>query len=139
MGMAPKSRPLVVGAVLGALLLTAAACGSIDSRTEVVRLRSANPLTSDLYVRMRGPAGAVNYIAQGLSRGAFSSQAEGVFVPPDVRRQKACSLSHTIDYADASKLQAWRGKKIRITVYGKNSYAATYCNGLQAGSFISGP
>jgi hypothetical protein len=120
-----------------ALVLTAAACGSGGSRTEVVRLRSANALTSDLYVQMRGPAGAVNYIAQGLSRGAFSSQAEGFFVPPDVRRQKACSLSHTIGYLDAPKLQAWRGKKIKITVYGKSSYAAAYCNGLQVGIFES--
>ena len=100
-------------------------------------MRSANALTSDLYVQMRGPAGAVDYIAQGLSRGAFSSQAEGFFVPPDVRRRDACSLSHTIGYLDAPKLQPWRGKKIRITVYGRSSYAATYCNGLQVGIFES--
>ena len=136
--MARASRPFLAAAVLTVLLLTASACGAVDSRTEVLRLRSANPLTSDLYVRMRGPAGAVKYVARGLSRGAFSSQGEGVFVPPDVRRQKACSLSHTIDYADAPTLQAWRGRKIKITVYGKSSYAATYCNGLQAGSFVSG-
>jgi hypothetical protein len=133
--MARASRRSVVEAVLAALLLMAAGCGGIDSRTEVVRLRSANPLTSDLFVRMRGPAGAVNYIAQGLSRGAFSSQAEGVFLPPDVRRYRACSFSHTIDYADAPKLQPWHGREIRITVYGTSGYAATYCNGLQAGIF----
>ena len=137
MGMAPASRPFVVAAVLTALLLLASACGGVDSRTEVVRLRSANPLTSDLYVRMRGPAGAVKYIAQGLSRGAFSSQTEGFFVPPGVRRQKACSLSHTIGYLDAPKLQPWRGRKIKITVYGKNSYAVTYCYGMQVGIFES--
>ena len=137
--MARESKPFVVAAVLAVLLLTAAGCGAIDSRTEVVRLRSANPLTSDLFVRMKGPAGAVNYIAQGLSRGAFSSQAEGVFVPPGVRRHKACSFSHTIEIADGPKLQAWHGLEIKITVYGKSSYAATYCNGLQAGIFVSGP
>ena len=134
--MARASRPLVGAAVLIALLLTASACGT-NGRTEVVRLRSANALTSDLYVQMRGPAGAVNYIAQGLSRGAFSSQDEGFFVPPDVRRQKACSLSHTIGYLDAPSLQPWRDKKIRITVYGRSSYAVTYCNGLQVGIFES--
>ena len=135
--MALTSRLFLVAAVLTALLLLASACGGVDSRTEVVRLRSANPLTSDLYVRMRGPAGAVKYIAQGLSRGAFTSQTEGFFVPPGVRRQKACSLSHTIGYLDAPKLQAWRGRKIKITVYGKSSYAVTYCNGMQVGIFES--
>lgn len=134
--MARASRPFAVTAVLTALLLTASACGA-NGRTEVVRLRSANALTSDLYIRMRGPAGAINYIAQGFSRGAFSSQAEGFFVPPDVRRRDACSLSHTIGYLDAPQLQAWRGKKIKITVYGNGSYAATYCNGLQVGIFQS--
>src|SRR2546423_8853403 len=137
MAMARASRPFLVAAVLTALLILASACGGVDSRTEVVRLRSANPLTSDLYVRMRGPAGAVKYIAQGLSRGAFSSQTEGFFVPRGVRRQKACSLSHTIGYLDAPKLQPWRGRKIRITVYGKSSYAVTYCNGMQVGIFES--
>ena len=135
--MARASRPGAVAALLTALLLTVSACGAVDSRTEVLRLRSANPVTSDLYVRVRGPAGAVNYIAQGLIRGAFSSQAEGFFVPPDVRRQKACSFSHTIGSGDSPKLQAWRGKKMRITVYGRSSYAATYCQGIQAGIFQS--
>jgi len=134
--MARASRPFAVAAALVALLFTASACG-VNSRTEVVRLRSANALTSDLYVRMRGPAGAVNYLAQGLSRGAFSSQAEGSFVPPEVHAREACSLSHTIGYLDAPNLQPWRGKKIRITVYGRSSYAATYCNGLQVGIFES--
>jgi hypothetical protein len=129
--MARVSRPFVVAVVLTALLLTASACGAVDSRTEVVRLRSANPLTSDLYVRMRGPAGAVHYIAQGLIRGAFGSQAEGFFVPPDVRRQKTCSFSHTISSLDSPQLQAWRGRKMKITVYGNSSYAATYCQGIQ--------
>jgi hypothetical protein len=136
--MARASRPFVVAVVLTALLLTVSACGGVDSKTEVLRLRSANPVTSDLYVRVKGPTGAVKYIAQGLIRGAFSRRAEGLFVPPDVRRQEACSFSHTISVFDSRRLQAWRGKKLKITVYGNNSYAATYCRGIHvAGIFLS--
>jgi hypothetical protein len=136
--MARAARPSLLAGVLAALLITASACGSVDSRTEVLRLRSANPLTADLYVQMKGPAGAVDQIAQGLSRGAFSSQAEGSFVPPGARSQKACSFSHTIGSFDSPHLQAWRGKQMKITVYGNSSYAATYCQGIQeAGIFLS--
>lgn len=131
--MVRASRPFAVAAVLTALLLTASACGSVSTKTEVLRLRSANPVTSDLYVRMRGPAGAVNYIAQGLVRGAFSKAAGGFFVPPNLHRQRACSFDHTIDDADSPNLQAWRGRKITIAVYGSSSYAGTYCRGIRAG------
>jgi hypothetical protein len=48
-----------------------------------------------------------------------------------------CSFSHTIDYADAPSLQAWRGKKTTIAVYGDKNYAATYCRGL-GNAFLSG-
>jgi hypothetical protein len=136
--MARASNPSFVAALLIALLLTASGCGGVDSRTEVLRLRSANPLTSDLYVQMRGPAGAVQQIAQGLVRGAFSSEAEGSFVPPGARTHRACSFSHTIGSFDSPHLQAWRGKQMKITVYGNSSYAATYCQGIQeAGIFLS--
>ena len=138
--MALASRPFLLAAVLTAILFATSACGGVDSRTEVLHLRSANPLTSDLYVRVRGPAGAVKYIAEGLTRGAFASQAEGFFVPPGVRRQKACSFSHTISSLDARQLQSWRGKKLKVTVYGNRSYAATYCKGIkEVGIFQSPP
>lgn len=138
MGMARVPRLLAVATVLSAVLLTLSACGGVDSKTEVLRLRSANPLTSNLYVRMRGPAGAVNFIAQGLIRGAFSSQAEGFMVPPTVRREKACSFSHTIGSLDSPRLQAYRGRKMEITVYGNSSYAGIYCKGIHiAGIFLS--
>jgi hypothetical protein len=135
--MVRTSRPFTGVAVLAALLLTASACSSESTKTEVLRLRSANPVTSDLYVRMRGPAGAVNYIAQGLIRGAFSKAAGGFFVPPNLHRRKACSFDHTIGYTDSPDLQAWRGKKITIAVYGKSSYAGTYCRGIRAGLYRS--
>jgi hypothetical protein len=142
--MAPESRvptrakwsqTASLAAVLTALLLSVSACGSNGMKTEVLRLRSANPLTSDLYVRMRGPAGAVSVIAKGLTTGGFSKNAEGSFLPPASRQQKACSFSHVIDYADAPNLQQWRGRKMTITVYGNRSYAATYCQGIGVGLY----
>src|SRR5690242_3693048 len=136
--MARGSRPFVVAAVVTALLLMASACGGVDSRTEVLRLKSANPLTSDLYVRVKGPAGAVNFIEQGLVRGALGSKAEGFFVPPTVRRQKACSFSHTISAFDSPQLQPWRGKELKMTVYGNSIYAETYCRGIQAAGIFQG-
>jgi hypothetical protein len=135
--MSLASRRSVAAVVLTALALTTAACASSSTKIEVLRLRSANPLTSDLYVRISGPAGAVNYLAHGLTAGAFSTGAGGSFVPPTVRRRKACSFSHTIGYGDAASLQAWRGRKIRIAVFGNRSYAATYCQGIGP-AFTSG-
>jgi hypothetical protein len=129
-------RIAIQAAVLAALTLAASACGA-STKVEVLRLRSANPLTSDLYVRLRGPAGAVSYISQGLIRGAFSKGGRGFFVPPGGHRRKACSFSHTIGYADSPKLQAWRGKKMRITVYGNSSYAAIYCRGIRSAVYLS--
>ena len=130
-----RRRIANLAAVLMALMLTASGCGGSNDKTEVLRLRSANPLTSDLYVRIRGPAGAVSLIAQGLTTGGFSSNGEGSFVPPDLHQQTACSFSHTIRPADAPNLQAWRGRKMTITVYGNNSYAAIYCQGIRAGIY----
>ena len=131
------SQIAILAALLTGLMLMACACGSNGTRTEVLRLRSANPVTSDLYVRMRGPAGAVSFIAKGLITGGFSKGAEGFFLPPRLRQQKVCSFSHTISYADAPDLQAWRGRKMTITVYGNSSYAATYCRGIRAGIYES--
>ena len=129
------SQIVSLAVLLTGLMFVACACGSNGTKTEVLRLRSANPLTTDLYVRMRGPAGAVSFIAKGLITGGFSKDAEGFFLPPRLRQQKVCSFSHTIGYADAPNLQAWRGRKMTITVYGNSSYAATYCQGIRAGIY----
>jgi hypothetical protein len=125
------SKLASLAALLSTLMLTASACGSSGTKTEVLRLRSANPVTSDLYVRMKGPAGAVSFISKRLITGGFSKDAEGVFLPPRLRQKKTCSLRHTIGYADAPDLQAWNGRKMTITVYGNSSYAATYCRGIR--------
>lgn len=132
-----RGRIAILGAALTALMLVVSACAGGSTKTEVLRLRSANPLTSDLYVRVKGPAGAVRYIAQGLTRGAFSEGPAGSFVPPGLKQEKACSFSHTIDTTDPPNFQAWLGKKVRITVYGTSSYAGTYCHGIGAGIFES--
>jgi hypothetical protein len=124
--------------VLAALVLATAACGGAGTKVEVLRLRSANPLTSDLYLRIKGPAGAVGYIADQLIGGAFDKGAGGFFVPPaSLRERQACSFSHTISYADAPDLQSYRGKKMTIAVFGNKSYAAIYCRGIQAGIYQS--
>ncbi len=131
-------RPLAsLAAVLIGLALTTCACGGNSTKTEVLRLRSANRLTTDLVVRLTGPAGAVNYIAQGLIRGAFNKAGVGSFVPPNLPRRQACSLRHTIGSLDAPKLQDWRGQKMTIAVYGNSSYAAAYCRGIRAGIYQS--
>src|SRR6266567_6388672 len=82
---ARRPQIAILAALLTGLMLMACACGSNGTRTEVLRLRSANPVTSDLYVRMRGPAGAVSFIAKGLISGGFSKGAEGFFLPPRLR------------------------------------------------------
>jgi hypothetical protein len=132
-----RGRIATLAAALTAVMLIVSACAGGSTKTQVLRLRSANPLTSDLYVRVRGPAGAVSYIAQGLTRGAFSQGSAGDFVPPSFKQQRACSFSHTIDTTDPANLQAWLGSKVRISVYGSSAYAATYCRGIRAGVFES--
>ena len=124
-----------LAALFAALMLTASACGSSGTKTEVLRLRSANPVTSDLYVRMKGPAGAVSFIAKRLTTGGFSKGAEGFFLPPRLRQEKTCSLRHNISDADAPELQAWRGRRMTLTVYGDSNYAATYCRGISVGIY----
>ena len=118
------------------VILSASACGGGNPTAEV--LRSANPLTSDVYVRIRGPAGAVSYIVHELMSGSFrkyrfTESRGGFFVPPRVQAHRACSFTHTIAPADAPNLQQWRGKKTRIAIYGNKSYAAVYCYGLGSG------
>ena len=128
--------PLTLAALIVAVALTASACGGGSGpRAEV--LRSANPLTSDLYLRINGPPGVVSHIAEGATTGAFYKYRVGYFVPPTVRQHKACSFTHTIDGADSPDLQAWRGKKTTISVYGNSIYAEIYCLGI-GGTFASG-
>jgi hypothetical protein len=136
MSRASTGFPTGLAVVLATVALSASACGGGGGpRAEL--LRSANPLTSDLYLRIKGPPGAVSQIAEGATTGAFSRYHVGAFVPPKVRRHKACSFTHTIDVADAPNLQKWRGKKATLIVYGNSAYATTYCLGI-AGAFGSG-
>jgi hypothetical protein len=131
----------VLPAVLATVILALAGCGSSHPRTEV--LRSANPLTSDMYLRLTGPGGAVSHVAQQLMTGAFSKynfrkdRREGRFLPPRVLDRKICSSTHTIRPADAPELQKWRGRKITITVYGRKN-STIYCAGLGPGIYQGG-
>jgi hypothetical protein len=66
------------------MILTVSACGGSDaSRTEIVRLKSAPPIS---FVRVVGPAGAVNYIAGRLAAATFKKDQVGVFFPPSPGR-----------------------------------------------------
>src|SRR5579875_1411299 len=94
-GRGRRTRAALTGVLLTVAVATSA-CAAAGNKTTVLRLRSANPLTSDLYVRIRGPAGAVHYLARGLTAGAFGDETGGAFVPPGARRRRACTLSHRI-------------------------------------------
>jgi hypothetical protein len=121
---------------LAALALTASGCGASEKPTKQL-LRSSNPLTSDLYVQIKGPAGAVSKIANAIETGAFTNIKlgpvppyghSGSFVPPLLQRHRICLFAQTIQPADSAQLQPWRGKKITFTVYGtKKSSSALYC------------
>ncbi|HEY3578654.1 MAG TPA: hypothetical protein VGK68_11795 [Gaiellaceae bacterium] len=128
------ARPAALAAVLATGTLALAGCGSSHPRTEV--LRSANPLTSDIYVRITGPGGAVSYVARRfMSGGEFSrfrfskEPREGPFLPPRVRDRKLCSSTHVIRDSDAPALQRWRRRTLEITVYGIK-VSAIYCAAL---------
>lgn len=127
-------RRTILAAISATVILALSACGGSGSRTEVVRLRSANPLTSDLYVRIKGPAGAVAYLARRLTTGAFQEDRIGVFAPPARHhgRRPICSFTHAINAFDAPDLQRWRGKKVKLTVYG---VAGIFCRALGAGIY----
>jgi hypothetical protein len=113
------------------LVLAASACGG-GTKVEAVRLRSANPLTQDLFVRVEGPAGAVKYLSQALTTGAFRKDQIGFFIPPPRHHPRAlCSFTHTISAEDVPNLQRWIGKRIRLAVYGQTSYAGTFCRALR--------
>ena len=127
-------RGSVVVVVLAASLVTAG-CGSSQPRTEV--LRSSIPLTSDIYVRITGPGGAVSYVGrQFMTSGTFdrfSFQREkreaGLFLPPRVRGRKLCASTHIISPLDASELQNWRGRTLEVSVYGRKT-STIFCSVL---------
>jgi hypothetical protein len=125
-----QRRTAAAAAAIG-LVLAASACGD-GTKVEVVRLRSANPLTQDLFVRVEGPAGAVKYLSQALTTGAFRKDQSGFFIPPPRHHRTAlCSFTHTISAEDVPNLQRWIGKRIRLAVYGETSYAGTFCRALR--------
>jgi hypothetical protein len=138
----PGARRGVLAAVLAAVILAMAGCGSSHPRTEV--LRSANPLTSDIYVRITGPGGAVSYTGQRfITYGEFSKynlrkdRRGGLFVPPRILDRKLCASTHVIRRADAPELQRWRGRTLAVTVYGKKS-SAIFCAVLGRGIYRGG-
>jgi len=115
-------RRIAVLLVVAGLALAVCGCGAGNKPKREV-LRSANLISADLYVRVSGPSGLVDYIVGRLRASAFDTDGRGVFLPPRIRhhrRQKVCSITHTIVDADSSSLQAWRGKKVRVDVYGDN-------------------
>lgn len=122
--------PLVL--VLLAVMLTASGCGAGNEPTRTELLRSANPLTSDVYIQIRGPAGAVNYLGNTLQGAAFTNQTgafteadSGFFVPPALHNRlhehRICLFVETIQPWDRPEIQPWVGKKITVTVYGNKS------------------
>jgi hypothetical protein len=114
--------------VVAGFALALCGCGAANApRREV--LRSANPLTANVYLRITGPPGVVKYIADRLRTGAFVKYGRGAFLPPRVRhhrREAICSITHTIERADNPSLQTWRGRKARVDVYGDES-SAIFC------------
>jgi hypothetical protein len=110
-------RWLIPTALCVTVILTVSACGgsaSNASMTKVVRLKSPTPIS---FVEIRGPAGAVDYLARRLETGAFREDQVGVFVPPPRHPRPRCSFTHTIGPRDTPDLQPWRGRKVLIAVY----------------------
>ena len=123
----------MLAAVLTTVTLAMVGCGSGHPRTEV--LRATNPLTSDIYLRITGPGGAVYYIAQRFRGSAefkrlrihkTAGGSDGPFAPPGVRERKLCASTHVIRADDAPQLQKWRGRTLEITIYGEET-SRIYC------------
>jgi hypothetical protein len=121
--------------VLAAVLLIASGCGAGDKPTKQL-LRSNVPLTSGLYVQIKGPAGAVNKIANAIETGAFRKIKTGAvppygeggsFVPPRPQQHRICISARTIQPVDSPQLQPWLGQKITISVYG-NHASLLFCD-----------
>jgi hypothetical protein len=123
-------RRIAVLLVAAALALSICGCGAGGKPKREV-LRSANLLSADLYLRVSGPAGVVDYIVGRLRASAFDTLGRGAFLPPSVRhhrRQKVCSVTRTIAATDSPSLQAWRGRKVRVDVYGDSKGSeAIFC------------
>jgi hypothetical protein len=121
---------VVVVLLVAVLALSICGCGAGNKPKREV-LRSVNLLSADLYVRVAGPTGVVDYIVGRLKASAFNTFGRGAFLPPRVRhhrRQEVCSITRTIASTDSPSLQAWRGKKVRVQVYGSNkSSEAIFC------------
>jgi hypothetical protein len=131
-----------LAALLTTVSLAMSGCGGSHPRTEL--LRSANPRTSDISVRITGPGGAVSYVAQRfITAGDFSKYSlrkkprGGFFVPPRILDQKLCAGTHIIRPEDAPDLQKWRGRTLQITVYGKKS-STIFCAVLGPGLYQGG-
>lgn len=131
--------------VLAALMLTASSCGASNKPTKQL-LRSDVPLSSDLYVQIKGPAGAVSKIANAIETGAFTKIRAatvppygegGSFVPPRVQRHRVCLFARTIQPVDSPQLQPWRGKKVTFTVFGDKSQGSMLYCGLLEGMLLS--
>ena len=144
-GQARSVAPLAL--VLAAVVLIGSSCGGASSKPTKELLRSANPLTSDIYVQVRGPAGAVTPIANTIKTGAFSEIKTGpitkygdgaAFLPPPLyhhlHENRICLFAHTIRAWESPTLQPWVGKKITISVYGKKS-SLLFCR-LIGGVFL---
>lgn len=116
--------------MVAVLLVAVTGCGNGNKPKREV-LKSANLLSGDLYVRVAGPTGVVDYVVNRLKASAFDTYGHGAFLPPPLRhhrREKVCSITHSIGEADSSSLQPWRGKRVRVDVYGRNKTSeAIFC------------
>jgi hypothetical protein len=125
-----SGRRIAVLLVAVGLLFAVCGCGNGNKPKREV-LKSVNLLSADLYVRVAGPTGVVDYIAGRLQASAFATYDRGAFLPPRIRhhrREKVCSVTHTIGETDSPSLQAWRGRKARVDVYGDNKVSeAIFC------------
>jgi hypothetical protein len=123
-------RRIAVPLLVAVLAFSTCGCGS-GSKPKHEVLRSVNLLSADLYVRVAGPAGVVDYVVSRLEASAFDTFGRGAFLPPRVRhhrRQEVCSITRTIASTDSPSLQAWRGKKVRVDVYGdRKDSEAIFC------------
>jgi len=121
--------------VVAAVALITSSCGASSKPTKQL-LRSKNPLTSDIYLQIKGPAGAVSKITDAIESAAFTKLKAGAvprygeggaFVPPHVQRNQVCLFAETIQPWDSPQLQPWVGKKITFTAYGTKSDSQLFC------------
>jgi hypothetical protein len=123
-------RRVAVLLLLAGLAFATCGCGNGNKPKREV-LKSANLLSADLFVRVAGPTGVVDFVVSRLKASAFDTFGRGVFLPPRVRRhrrQEVCSITRTIAGTDSPSLQAWRGKKVRVDVYGDHKGSeAIFC------------